>query len=114
MSQSHDVFQSRVNVLTNKHRAMANGYTASIRHDGLIIVEPKPRKRGIPLRIVVFLVLGFILFKTAMLIMMGDAVYAERVALLANGTAVESVAAWMMQVDPLTALIADTVRAMLP
>lgn len=114
MSQPHDVFQNRVNVLTQKHRAMANGYTASIRKDGLIVVEPKVQRRGILLRIIFFLVLGFVMFKSVMLVMMGDAVYNERVLLLADGTGVESAAAWAMQIDPVTGGVADFVRSLLP
>lgn len=114
MSEPHDVFQKRVNVLTNKHRAMANGYTASIRYDGLIVVEPKRPRRGIPLRIVLFLALGFVIFKTAMLILMGNEIYTDRVALLSDGTTVESIAAWLMQADPVTKALADILRPLLP
>lgn len=114
MSEPHDVFQNRVNVLTNKHRALANGYTASIRHDGLIVVEPKRQRRGIPLRIIAFLALGFVVFKTVMLVMMGDATYGDRVALLADGTQIEVAAAWLMQADSLTQLLADSLRPLLP
>jgi hypothetical protein len=103
MATQHDQFESRLSLMVKKHRALANGYTARIREDGLIVVEPKaPRRHILPARSVVYAFLGFVGFKTLMLVMMGEATYSDRVALLADGTAVERVGSWLMQIDPVT------------
>lgn len=102
MATQHDQFESRLSLMVKKHRALANGYTARIREDGLIVVEPKAPRRHIPARSIVYAFLGFVGFKTLMLVMMGEATYSNRVALLADGTAVERVGSLLMQIDPVT------------
>ena len=114
MPQSHDVFQKRVDILSEKHRAMANGYTATIRHDGLIVVEPKVERRGLPLRLALYVVCAFILFKAVILAAMGETTYTASIAELSQGTTAEGVAAWMMQADIVTRSIASAIISVLP
>ena len=114
MSQSHDVFQKRVDILSEKHRAMANGYTASVRDDGLIVVEPKTTRRGIPFRLAFYVMCAFILFKAMIVVAMGEGTYTASIEQLADGTTAESVAAWMMQADTVTRAVASAISSVLP
>ncbi|MGB7244305.1 MAG: hypothetical protein WBC93_19750 [Sulfitobacter sp.] len=102
MVDSHLQFEKRLSLLARKHKSMANGYTTRIRGDGLIVVEPKRATFRIPIRGVVFTLIGFVMFKAFMLASLGALTYQERVDLLSGGTSVEKAGAWVMQIDAVT------------
>lgn len=105
-------FHKRLAMLGRKHAAMAKGYVMRMRPDGLIVVHTKrPNKlRLVPLKGLVLLVLGFCAFKALMLSSVGEATYNERVAKLEQGTVIEQGGAWLMQVDPATAMVAGLLK----
>lgn len=107
-------FNNRLRLLGRKHTKMANGYTTQMRNDGLIVVKPRrAARRGFPIKGLVLLALGFISFKALVLASVGPDGYAERVASLDNGTVIERGGAWVMQVDPLTQVIANNMGPVL-
>ena len=106
MQESDKAFQNRLSHLRRKHKAMANGYSAHLQADGLIVVRPKRPRRRYPVRAVLLIFLGFFAFKAFMLSSLGEITYNERVAKLGNGTAIEQGGAWIMQVDPVTQFLA--------
>ena len=109
MVETKTHFLNRLDILGHKHQAMSRGYTTWMRDDGLIIVKPRRQKRimDFPLRGVFLLLLGFVFFKGFMLASVGPDTYSERVAILNNGTFVEQGGAWVMQVDPISQIIAN-------
>ena len=58
------------------------------------------------------LLIGF-LFKGFVFAYLGEEAYAERVTSLQSGTAMEKAGAWVMQPDPATLLIANSIGAIL-
>ncbi|MCR8827540.1 hypothetical protein [Pseudosulfitobacter koreensis] len=110
MVETKQNFDSRLRVLTRKHRRMANGYTTRLRGDGLIVVKPKRRKAQFPLKGALLVLAGFFAFKAFMLISLGELTYADRLARLQNGTIVEQAGAWVMQADPVTKTIVTFTR----
>ena len=40
MGEHHDQFQARLKQINRKHEAMAGGYSAKLRPDGLLVIKP--------------------------------------------------------------------------
>lgn len=108
MVETRQNFQERLGALGRKHAEMGNGYTTNVRNDGLIVVKPKRQpRRGFPLKGLLALVLGFFVFKGFMLASLTEITYNERIGKLQQGSQLEQVGAYLMQVDPVTQVIAD-------
>ncbi|MFC3614272.1 hypothetical protein ACFORG_10915 [Lutimaribacter marinistellae] len=101
-------FDRRIRRLAKKHNAMAGGYRAQMRPDGLIVMKPRRSRPGISFRAIVFFIAGFFVFKGFMLASVGVATYEERVARLAEGTTAERAGAWVMNADPVSTYISET------
>ncbi|MFK7753486.1 MAG: hypothetical protein AB8B51_13145 [Sedimentitalea sp.] len=106
MVLGHDDFQVRLNGLMRKHRAMSRGYSARLRHDGLIITKPKRKASPISGRSVFLFLLAFIMFKGFVIASTGPITYSERVAQLQAGTVVEQAGAFVMQIEPVSEFVA--------
>ncbi len=106
MSDTFAQFEKRLDNLERKHRELAKGYVAKINPDGLITVEPKSRRAGLFLRLLLTVILGFVAFKSVTLAIIGPVTYDERIQALTDGTAFEKVCAWIMQIDPLSQVVA--------
>ncbi len=102
-------FDRRVQRIQKRHRKLASGYVQTVGPDGLIIVKPRRRIR-FPWKGIVMVLLAFFAFKGFLHAELGDAIYAQRVAKLESGTAIERAGAWVMQADPLTQWISAQVR----
>ncbi|MFW8637038.1 hypothetical protein [Cribrihabitans pelagius] len=106
-------FQARLAQLNRKHAAMAQGCSAQIRADGLIVVKPdKPQRRG-RIRLLVFAAAALLLFKGFLMAVLGHATYAERVAGLSGGNLLEQAGALVMQSDPLSERLAGKIQPVL-
>ena len=105
-------FHKRLTMLGRKHAAMAKGYVMRMRPDGLIVVHLKSpgALRLFPLRGLMVLTFGFLLIKAFMLTSIGELSYNERVTKLGQGTAIEKGGAWIMQIDPATAVFAGFLK----
>ena len=106
-------FEARLKKIDRKRTRMAHGYKGSVNKDGLIVFRPARRQRGIPLRAVVLLIVGFFVFKGMVMAHTGSTIYGERVAALQEGTLVEQAGAFLMQTDPITIGIAQQLRPFL-
>lgn len=107
MAQANLPFEKRLKQITRKHDQLAKGAVRSVTSDGLIVMKPRAYRPKFPLRfIIVLVVLGFA-FKGLLLASIGNVAYAERVTGLAQGSVMDRAGAWVMQIDPATALIAD-------
>ena len=111
MVETHQHFEKRLNVLGRKHAAMGNGYSTSVRGDGLIVIKPKrPARRGFPLKGLLALALGFFVFKAFMVASLSEITYNERVAKLAQGSQLEQAGGYVMQIDPVTKFLAGFIE----
>ena len=81
--------------------------------DGLIIVRHRKRGPSVPIRGLIYLACGFILFKAIALTQFGTDSYNERVNAMQNGTVLEQAGAWVMQTDRVTLWVADKIRPLL-
>lgn len=106
-------FEARLKKIDKNRTRMAQGYKGAVSRDGLIVFRPARRQRGIPLRAIVLLIVGFFVFKGMVMAHTGSAIYEERVAALQAGTLIEQAGAFMMQSDPVTIGIAQQLRPIL-
>ncbi|MDP5218698.1 hypothetical protein Q5Y75_15830 [Ruegeria sp. 2205SS24-7] len=113
MVDCHMDFDRRVARLNKKHQAMARGYTARMRPDGLVVVKPRRMRLAISPRSLFLFIGAFFLFKGFILANLGTATYEERLDRLWNGTGVEIAGAFVMQVDPVSQLIANQIGPVL-
>ncbi len=100
-------FDQRVSRLNKKHDKLSRGYRASVRSDGLIVMKPLRVRSAIPLKVLVLIACGFFAFKAFLLFALGSTSYELRVSSLNEGTPVEQAGAWVMQIDPLSAFLAQ-------
>lgn len=107
MSYDRLAFANRVNRVSRKHRAMAHGYTAKLRGDGLIVVQPRKVQFKMPVRGFMLLMLIFMFFKGFMIVSLGEDDYRARLAVLNNGNLYEQAGAFVMGVDPVSLGIAQ-------
>ncbi|WP_300032025.1 hypothetical protein [uncultured Roseobacter sp.] len=105
MSDSYAQFEKRISLVAEKHARLAGGYTARVGADGLISLVPRPRRSYMRLRVFAALIIGFFLFKSLTIVLTGPLAYAERVEVMAAGTAFEKVGAWVMQIGPVSEFI---------
>ena len=102
-------FRARLQNLSRKHAAMSGGFTTHLRKDGLVVVEPKRAGRsiGLPIRPLMIVALTVMVFKAYALASLGPADYQARLDRLALGTKLEQTGAWVMSIDPVTAIVAS-------
>ena len=81
-----------------------------MRQDGLIVVKPQRPPLRFPYKLVLGAGAMVILFKAATISSLGTEPYNDRVSNLANGTAAEKVGAMVMQIDPVSATLADWIK----
>lgn len=113
MDQSHLQFDQRINQLGRKHNALSRGYVARMRPDGLIVARPYRKQSRFPFKMVFVFLLAIIAFKGFLIASLGPDAYSERVGKLENGTMVEQAGAWVMQIDPVSDLIAQQIGPIL-
>jgi len=100
-------FDSRLRSITRKRARLERGYVGKIRRDGLIVFKPRRQTPTVPLRGLIYLVLGFVFFKAVVLAHLGAVTYEERLLRLQDGNLIEQAGAAIMQSDPLTRIMAQ-------
>lgn len=112
--QANVPFDKRLKRIVRRHDKMANGVVKTVNSDGLIVVKPRLYKPRFPLKgLMAILILGF-LFKGFLFAQLGEAAYADRLAVLQSGTVMEKVGAWIMQPDPVTHVTAQGISMVIP
>ena len=114
MTTERTAFRKRLRRLVRRHEALSHGYETRIRGDGLLIVTPKRQSRGVSLTAIVTFVGLFLVMKAVLVAQIGLQGYEDRVLMLQSGTFAERIGAMIMQVDPVTAYLADLIRSLLP
>lgn len=112
MSLSTMPFERRLKRIMRNHRRMSHGVTHKVTSSGLIIARPRGYVPRFPIRGLFIAVVAVFVFKGFVYVNLGAQSYELRVAELTEGTAVEKIGAWVMQVDPATTMIAAAWRAM--
>lgn len=102
-------FEKRKKTVRRKHTRMARGYVTKMNREGLMVQRPDNKVGGFAKRLLFLAIIGFVGFKTLLLAGLGEADYIERVATLENGSVYEQAGAFLMQIDPVTKVIADLV-----
>ncbi len=100
-------FDARIKKVQRSHLRMARGYDAKVGRDGLIVFRPRRRKASLPLRSLALLVAAFFGFKVLVLMQIGDLTYQTRIDAMMSGSVVELAGAYVLQIDPVTRLIAQ-------
>lgn len=113
MSIQHKEFRGRVANLQNKHAGYAQGYTAQVQSDGLIVISPRRVRSRVSGRVFLLLIAMVLLFKGFLMAALGFASYDERVAKLAEGTVVEQAGAVVMLADPVSIWVAQQIGPIL-
>lgn len=108
----HD-FRMRQQKLRRKHERMARGYVTGIDQNGLIVQKPDSKTGGRTLRLLAMLAAGFVGFKILLLAGLGPEQYGLHVTQLQSGSTGDQVGAWLMQIDPLSALLAGYLSPLL-
>ena len=99
-------FGQRLQRIDRNHQKLARGYVMSMNHDGLMIAQPRKKASSMPLRALFLCLLTLLVFKGFLYAELGAAGYADRVALLEGGNAVEKIGSYAMKADPVTLWIA--------
>lgn len=99
MAREKELFDKRVRRLDRKHRLLANGFTPVVQEDGLISVRPRRTAPRLPLKGLLYLFFGFILFKAVAIGNIGLPGYEERLDALRAGTVFEQGAAFLLYPD---------------
>lgn len=110
VSKDQTTFDTRLRNLSRKHEDMSNGFTASLRSDGLIVVHPRKARPGLGGRAILTALLIFTLFKGVALAGVGQETYSDRLARMAQGSMPEQIGAWVLQIDPVSGWIGDKLR----
>lgn len=113
MAQTRVQFDQRVNNLGRKHNALSRGYITRMRHDGLIVARPYRPQSRIPYKYAIVFLVALFAFKGFLIASLGPDAYGERVRKLENGTVVEKVGAWGMQIEPVSSYIATKIGPVL-
>lgn len=111
---SANEFHQRIRRLDRKQRAMGHGYSAKIRSDGLMVIQPRRARVRVPFAPILLAVAALILFKGLLLASIGEESYQDRLAELQAGSFVEQAGAWVMQVDTASVFVAEKIAPVLP
>lgn len=106
MAHDRAQFDKRLRRLDRKHRRMANGFSPVVLPDGLISIRPRRRAPQLPFKGILYLILGFIIFKAIAISHYGMPGYVERVELLRAGTVFERAGAWLLQPEQASSWLA--------
>ncbi len=108
MTHVSSEFDLRLRRIDHHQRRQADqGVVHRVTRDGLIVTVQRRRHRTLPLQGLIVLATTMIGFKAFLLTALGSGVYLERLAPLQAGSWIERAGAWVMQVDPATARLAE-------
>ncbi|SPF77320.1 hypothetical protein ALP8811_02347 [Aliiroseovarius pelagivivens] len=103
-------FRKRVRQIDRRHTKLARGYVHLVERDGLLVPqETHLKSHSFPLRAILLVLVGFVLFKGILVSQVGLSSYTTRLESLAEGGAIEKAGAWLMQIDPFTLAVAEFV-----
>ncbi len=106
-------FDQRQRELQKKYRQLSKGYVTRINPDGIIEHHPYSKSRGLswPIRALCVLIIAVFLVKAGLLNSIGQDAYTAQLDLLNQGDIAQRFAGWVMQIDLVTASLADWYQA---
>lgn len=108
MTNKQDMFDERYRKVLNRHRQLSRGYATRLGKNGVIDHYPIGNFRNavsLKALLLPFAILFFL--KACMTTVLGQEAYAAQVALLREGSFGEQLAAFFLQMDPITWPIAQ-------
>mgnify|MGYP006909079807 CR=1 FL=1 len=100
-------FYRRLTEIDRKHSRSRGRFVRLEERDGMLVpVDRRPVARRLPLRGLVLALIAFFGFKGFLFAYLGPVIYADRLALLEEGNAVEQAGAWVMRPDPVSRRVA--------
>ena len=114
MVETKDHFSRRLTGLERKHAKMGKyGVYTRVDKNGVVSLKAKRARIYFPAKGLLILAASFFVFKAFILSANGPDAYNDRLAMLESGTVVEVIGARLLQVDPLTQLIANQIGPLL-
>ncbi len=107
MEDALNSFYKRQNRVQKKHDRMAKGYVTKLDKNGVFVQVPDKKAGAFGLRMMFLSALVFMGFKAMLLTGLGTEAYQGHVDTLNQASSYEQVGAWFMQIDPITAKIAE-------
>lgn len=102
-----DRFIERLNAISEKSDPQKR-VVHKVREDGLVVeVVKRRRNRLIPVKSIVTAALIFVILKGFVFAQLGEPEYLQRIDTLQKGSAVEVMAAFLLDVDPATRVMAE-------
>ena len=114
MTHQQDMFDERYRKVLKRHRQLSRGYVTKIQKNGVIAHKPIRHVREALSFSALLLPFGILFFlKACIVVVLGDEGYASQIEMLQAGGFVEQVGAVLMQVDPITSVLAKILGAVI-
>lgn len=107
MSAAPIHFHKRLSKIVRNHHRMSFGVAHVMGKDGLVAPRARTYNPKFPLRGLLLLIGTAFLFKAYIHAHLGAGDFDSRLAVLANGSMLEKVGAWLMQADALTVALSS-------
>lgn len=108
MSDAMRSFERRAKTVRTSHKKLAGGYVQKVDKNGIVKLQPRTTISLAPVRYILLIALALVAFKGAVLVNLGTEAYLDTLTPFQIGSTGERFGAWLMQIDPLTAWIAET------
>ena len=112
MEDAAKSFHRRQQRVARRHRRMADGYVTRLNENGLFEQRPVRDWRGLLLRPLTILVALFFVLKLIFVVYLGVPGYEAQLATFQEDTLGDVTARVVMQLDPITRSIAETLRTL--
>ena len=103
MSNKQELFDERYRKVLERHRELSRGYVTKLGPNGIIAHQPISHYRDVFNLKALLLPIGLLFFlKACVVTILREDQFAAQVDALRDGTLVEQVGAFLMQIDPIT------------
>lgn len=106
-------FRERLTKIERRHSKLSKGYLMTVTHDGLVVAKPRGLMLRFPLPGLMATLVAVIFFKAFAFAYLGAPSYDAKILALSAGTTSERMAAFLMQADPVTRLVAGKMAFLL-
>jgi hypothetical protein len=114
MTNKQDLFDQRYRKVLDRHRELSRGYVTKLGKNGVIAHHPISHYGDALQFKALLLPIGLLFFlKACVVTILNEDVFTAQVDLLREGTFIEQVGAFLMQIDPITWVIAQGLGAII-
>lgn len=113
VAKLYQEFDERLARIDQSRARLARGYKAVVDKDGLVVLRATRPRTQMPLRGLLYVLMAGVGFKALVLGSIGPEAYAERVADLQQGTALERAAASVLVPDVATRFLVAQAKGLL-